>query len=106
MRRLAALALAVVLPALLPARAADADWEVFRQDFVEASGRVVDNGQGGISHSEGQGYAMLFAVHYGDRATFEDPMQYPVGIRHVVVGGEVVVRDGELTGARPGKVVN
>jgi N-acyl-D-amino-acid deacylase len=41
-----------------------------------------------------------------DRATFEDPMQYPVGIPHVVVGGELVVRDGELTGARPGKVVN
>lgn len=40
-----------------------------------------------------------------DRATFEDPVQYPAGIRHVMVGGELVVRDGELTGARPGQVV-
>ena len=40
-----------------------------------------------------------------DRATFEDPLQYPTGIRHVVVGGEPVIRDGEETGARPGQVV-
>ncbi len=40
-----------------------------------------------------------------DRATFEDPMQFPDGIRDVLVGGEPVVRHGALTGARPGKVV-
>ena len=41
----------------------------------------------------------------GDRATFEDPIQFPVGIRHVMVGGELVLEDGEETGARPGQVV-
>lgn len=40
-----------------------------------------------------------------DRASFEDPLQPPVGILHVMVGGELVVRDREMTGARPGKVV-
>ena len=40
-----------------------------------------------------------------DRATFEDPLQFPVGIRDVFVAGEAVVRDGVVTGARPGKVV-
>ena len=30
-------------------------------------------------------------------------MQFPVGIRDVLVGGEPVVRDGALTGARPGR---
>jgi N-acyl-D-amino-acid deacylase len=40
-----------------------------------------------------------------DRATFEDPLQYPVGIRDVLVGGELVVRDGEVTGACPGKII-
>jgi N-acyl-D-amino-acid deacylase len=40
-----------------------------------------------------------------DRATFEDPLQYPLGIRHVVVGGEAVILDGAETGARPGQVV-
>jgi N-acyl-D-amino-acid deacylase len=39
-----------------------------------------------------------------DRATFEEPMQYPVGIRDVLVGGQPVVRSGEMTGARPGRL--
>jgi N-acyl-D-amino-acid deacylase len=38
-----------------------------------------------------------------DRATFEDPHQFPVGIPHVLVNGTFVIRDGEHTGARPGR---
>lgn len=38
-----------------------------------------------------------------DRATFESPHQYPVGIPHVIVNGEFVVRDSAHTGARPGR---
>jgi N-acyl-D-amino-acid deacylase len=40
-----------------------------------------------------------------DRATFDDPMQFPVGIRDVIVGGTAAVRDGAVTGAREGKIV-
>jgi dihydroorotase/N-acyl-D-amino-acid deacylase len=40
-----------------------------------------------------------------DRATFDDPHQYPMGIPHVFVSGVAVVRDGEVTGARPGVVL-
>jgi N-acyl-D-amino-acid deacylase len=40
-----------------------------------------------------------------DRATFEEPLQFPVGVRDVLVGGASVVRRGEMTEARPGKVV-
>jgi N-acyl-D-amino-acid deacylase len=40
-----------------------------------------------------------------DRATFEKPVQFPIGIRDVLVGGEFVVRAGRPTGKRPGKVV-
>ena len=40
-----------------------------------------------------------------DTATFEEPHQYPVGIPHVWVNGVQVVRDGEHTRARPGKVL-
>ena len=40
-----------------------------------------------------------------DRATFDDPHQYPVGIPHVFVAGHAVVRDGEVTGARPGVIL-
>ena len=40
-----------------------------------------------------------------DRATFEDPHQYPVGIPHVVVGGVHTIRDGEQTGRMGGRGV-
>lgn len=40
-----------------------------------------------------------------DRATFEEPHQYPAGIPWVIVNGIVTVEDGELTGARPGRVL-
>jgi len=60
----------------LGACAADTDWDTFRKGFVEADGRVVDTGQARISHSEGQGFAMLFAVHYDDRATFDSLWQW------------------------------
>jgi len=40
-----------------------------------------------------------------DRATFENPHQYPEGIPHVFVGGVAILRDGEVTGARPGVVL-
>jgi N-acyl-D-amino-acid deacylase len=40
-----------------------------------------------------------------DHATFEDPLQYATGMQHVFVNGEQVLRDGEHTGAMPGRVV-
>ena len=40
-----------------------------------------------------------------DRATFEKPHQYPVGVHHVVVNGELVIHRGAHTGARPGNVL-
>lgn len=38
-----------------------------------------------------------------DRATFEQPHQTSVGIEYVLVNGEVVLRKGQLTDARPGR---
>ena len=40
-----------------------------------------------------------------DRATYEQPHQYAVGMRQVWVNGTQVLKDGEHTGARPGRVV-
>jgi hypothetical protein len=40
-----------------------------------------------------------------DRATFEQPHQYAVGVSYVLVNGEVVLADGAVTGARPGRVL-
>jgi N-acyl-D-amino-acid deacylase len=41
----------------------------------------------------------------GDRATFEKPHQYAVGMKHVFVNGTQVLKDGEHTGAKPGKAL-
>ncbi|WP_191621430.1 amidohydrolase family protein [Marinihelvus fidelis] len=38
-----------------------------------------------------------------DRATFDEPHQFAVGVRHVLVNGEPAMLDGELTGNRPGR---
>lgn len=45
-------------------------WRLYKQRFLDASGRVVDTGNGGISHSEGQGYGMVLAVLSQDRDAF------------------------------------
>lgn len=41
----------------------------------------------------------------GDRATFEKPHQYAVGMKHVFVNGTQVLKDGEHTGAKPGRAL-
>lgn len=40
-----------------------------------------------------------------DRATWEDPHQYPEGIEYVVVNGEIAVEGGETTGALAGRIL-
>jgi N-acyl-D-amino-acid deacylase len=45
------------------------------------------------------------AARVADRATYEQPHQYPDGISAVLVNGVLVVRDGEHTTARPGQVI-
>jgi N-acyl-D-amino-acid deacylase len=38
-----------------------------------------------------------------DHATFEQPHQYSTGVSHVLVNGVLVLKDGEHTGATPGR---
>jgi N-acyl-D-amino-acid deacylase len=40
-----------------------------------------------------------------DRSTYADPHHYPAGVPHVLVAGQPVVRSGQPTGARPGRVL-
>lgn len=39
------------------------------------------------------------------QATFENPRRYPKGIEHVIVNGELAVRDSEITERLPGQAV-
>jgi N-acyl-D-amino-acid deacylase len=40
-----------------------------------------------------------------DKATYQSPLQEPVGIKHVIVNGEVAVRNGEFIGTTAGRVI-
>jgi N-acyl-D-amino-acid deacylase len=44
-------------------------------------------------------------VMIADRATFEKPHQYAVGVQDVFVNGVQVLKDGEHTGAKPGRAL-
>jgi N-acyl-D-amino-acid deacylase len=48
---------------------------------------------------------LLDPARYVDTATFEDPKRSPDGVVGVWVAGEVVVRDGRVTGATPAGVL-
>ena len=47
-----------------------AEWDGFKARFLQSDGRIVDTGNGGISHTEGQGWGLLFAVTFDDPAAF------------------------------------
>jgi N-acyl-D-amino-acid deacylase len=40
-----------------------------------------------------------------DRATYENPHQYATGMKHVIVNGTQVLKDGEHTAAKPGRAL-
>ncbi len=47
------------------------DWQAYKARFVNESGRVIDDGNGNISHSEGQGYGLWLAFLAGSKADFD-----------------------------------
>lgn len=65
-----AVGLAVTAASAQPSIAA-ADWEAYKSRFLDPAGRIVDDGNGGISHSEGQGYGLLLAYLAEDEAAFD-----------------------------------
>ena len=50
---------------------AQAEWSAFRRRFLAGDGRLIDSGNGGVSHSEGQGWGMLLAAAFDDMASFD-----------------------------------
>ena len=55
------------------------------------------------------GYAadivIMEAENVKSNATFTDPHQYPSGITHVIVNGEIVINDEKFTGKTPGEMI-
>jgi len=46
-------------------------WGAYKAKFLDVSGRIVDDANGNISHSEGQGYGLLLAYLANSPADFE-----------------------------------
>jgi N-acyl-D-aspartate/D-glutamate deacylase len=49
--------------------------------------------------------AVFDPARIADRATYDEPHRYAVGVSTVVINGEVVVDGGDHTGALPGRVL-
>ena len=45
------------------------------------------------------------AENIRDVATYENPFPFATGMVHILVNGQLVLRDGSLTGAKPGRVL-
>ncbi|HEY0664590.1 MAG TPA: cellulose synthase complex periplasmic endoglucanase BcsZ [Gallionella sp.] len=66
------------------------DWKKFRDKFVSADGRVVDRSiPQHITTSEGQSYALLFALIAGDRSAFDSILRWT---QDNLAGGDLTAR--------------
>jgi N-acyl-D-amino-acid deacylase len=61
--------------------------------------------RGRIARGSKADLVVFDAAEVRDQATFDDPHQYPVGVRYVLVNGKLVVDEGHHTGVRPGMVL-
>ncbi len=59
-----------------PSMASELDWATFKQRFMASDGRIIDTGNHNISHTEGQGFSMLFAVAADDKVAFDKIWQW------------------------------
>ncbi len=62
-------------------------------------------GRGRLAAGYAADLVLFDAATVGDPATYDRPHQYPTGVKHVLVNGVLVVKDGNYTGARPGQVL-
>lgn len=68
-------------------------------DFLKLEGR------GRIAEGAFADVVVFDPATIDDRATYEEPHQYAVGVHHVFINGVQVLRDGEHTGAFPGRAL-
>ena len=55
---------------------ASVDWQRYKERFLSPDGRIIDTGNRSISHSEGQGFGMLFAIAAEDKESFDKLWQW------------------------------
>ena len=69
------------------------------------AGRMKMKDSGLISEGKRADIVIFDPVTIMDKATYQQPHQYPVGIDYVCVNGEIVVDHGNLTGNAPGRII-
>ena len=67
--------------------------------------RVGLRGRGHIEKGFWADLVVFDPASVAERGTLEDPNQLAVGVRHVVVNGQVTMKDGRFTGQRAGRVL-
>lgn len=70
------LGMLLALPLSVCADSGKQGWDAFARDFVQVDGRVVDHEADAISTSEGQVYALFFALVADDRERFEKILRW------------------------------
>jgi endo-1,4-beta-D-glucanase Y len=70
------------------AHVTEREWADYAARFVSSDGRIIDDGNGNISHSEGQGYGLLLAYLAGNRPDFERIWSF--------TQRELLIRDDQL----------
>ena len=61
--------------------------------------------RGALQEGKAADLVIFDPLRIQDKATFDNPQQYPTGIHYVIVNGEIVVKEGEHTGAGPGRIL-
>ena len=77
-----------------------AAWDTFKAQFISESGRVIsEDGEGGRTYSEGQAYALFFALVANDRTVFEKLLRWT---ENNLAAGDITARlPAWLWGKRP-----
>ena len=51
-------------------------WDHYKAKYLQQDGAIVDTGNNNMSHSEGQGYGLMFALAYDYKESFEKIKSY------------------------------
>jgi dihydroorotase/N-acyl-D-amino-acid deacylase len=79
--------------------------EAIRKMTSQPAARVHLNDRGILRPGMMADITVFDPATIADKATFDNPNRYSIGIKYVLVNGQVVVLDGKITAARPGRVL-
>ncbi|TMR23896.1 N-acyl-D-amino-acid deacylase family protein, partial [Nonomuraea zeae] len=78
--------------------------EAVRKMTSLPAARLALRDRGTVAPGQVADLALFDPATVTDPATYADPWRYATGVRHVLVGGELALYDGEPTDLRPGRV--